>query len=284
MSEYQNVKVSPLQFPQLQYCFAHQQVYRQPEDIMSEKPHIHDSLEIYINISGDASFLVNNHLYPVRKGDAVVTRPGDVHICVCNKAQMHENFCFWISCPPDSPLLAFAAGEKFHNHYRFNEQTRQELLDILYKLRDAEYSGSEPARICNIFRLLTVFAETEKKEIQEKPALPDTMQQVLNQIHSDFLDIHNVNDIADRTHVSVSTLNRWFRNQLQLSPHKYVEALKLAYAQKLLLDGWSVTETCYQSGFSDCSRFIAVFREKFGQTPLQYQKSRNTQYGGGEEK
>lgn len=275
MSEYQNVIVSPLQFPQLQYYFAYQQTYRQVNAPLTEKPHIHDSLEIYINVSGDTSFLVNNHLYSIRKGDAVVTRPGDVHICVQNEAQLHENYCFWISCPSNSPLVAFAYDEKFHNHYRFNEQTRKELLDILFRLREAERKGSEPARICNIFRLLTLFEETEKKEIADGPALPDTMQQVLDQIHSDFLDIHNVNDIANKTHVSVSTLNRWFRNQLQLSPHKYVEALKLAYAQKLLLDGWSVTEACYQSGFSDCSRFIAVFREKFGQTPLQYQKSRN---------
>jgi len=274
MSEYQNITVSPLQIPQLQYHFAYQQTYRRPDDPMSEKPHIHDSLEIYVNVAGDASFLVNNHLYPIQKGDAVISRPGDVHICVCNEAQLHENFCFWISCPSDSPLLAFAAGEEFHNHYRFDESTRQELLEILYRLRDAEKTGSEPARTCNVFRLLALFSEAEKRKVPDGPALSGMMQQVLDQINSDFLDIHNVNDIAERTHVSVSTLNRWFRDQLQLSPHKYVEALKLAYAQKLLLDGWSVTEACYQSGFSGCSRFIAVFREKFGQTPLQYQKSR----------
>ena len=44
------------------------------------------------------------------------------------------------------------------------------------------------------------------------------------------------------------------------------------FAAKLLLEGKSVTEVCGSSGFPDCSRFISVFKNKFGQTPLQYQK------------
>lgn len=102
--------------------------------------------------------------------------------------------------------------------------------------------------------------------------IPEDMQRVLDYINDNFIQIRSIADIVNATHVSGSTLNRWFRAHLQLSPHKYLEALKLSFAQRLLLDGKSVTDVCNSSGFTDCSRFISIFKSKFGTTPLQYQK------------
>lgn len=271
MSESQNIALSSWPMPQFQYCLQHQREENQPNS--QEKPHIHDSYEIYVNVSGDVAFLVNNRLYPVSKGDVIVSRPGDVHICVYQAKGLHERFCFWLDCPEDSPLLAFTRRKDFSNFIRFSDDTRRELLRLLYRLQDAESSSREPARTAYVFRLLTLLNEGEQTDL-ERPALPKTMQEVLDYIQENFAELHGVEDIVRATHVSGSTLNRWFRNYLQLSPHKYVEALKLSYAQRLLLEGRSVTEACSQSGFSDCSRFIAVFKAKFGQTPLQYQKRR----------
>ena len=56
-------------------------------------PHIHNCIEIFFNVSGDASFLVNNRLYPLLYGDAILSRPSDVHVCLFNKSHIHEHFC-----------------------------------------------------------------------------------------------------------------------------------------------------------------------------------------------
>lgn len=272
MSEAQNIALSPWPAPQFRYCFSHQTGVHQADG--PEKPHIHDSYEVYVNVSGDVAFLVNNRLYPVKKGDVIVTRPGDVHLCIYQSYAQHERFCFWMDCPEDSPLLDFIHRKNFSNFIRFSDDTRRELLRLLYRLKDAERTAREPARTAYVFRLLTLFAEGEQTDM-ERPALPMAMQQVLDFINCNFTTVHCIEDIVAATHISGSTLNRWFRTYLQLSPHKYVEALKLSYAQRLLLEGRSVTDVCNCSGFSDCSRFIAVFKTKFGQTPLQYQKHRD---------
>lgn len=272
MSEAQNIILYPLPIPQIQYHFSFQQgtfrAYGQ------EKPHIHDSFEIYVNVAGNVSFLVNNRLYPVKRGDVIVSRPGDVHLCIYQSETPHECFCFWLNCPDDSPLLAFTKRNEFSNYIHYSDDTRRELLRLLYRLKDAEDSCREPARTAYVFRLLTLFNEGEQTE-QENLALPKAIQQVLDYINANFTQLHCVDDIVNATHTSNSTLNRWFRTYLKLSPHKYIEALKLSYAQKLLLEGRSVTEVCNNSGFTDCSRFIAIFKNKFGQTPLQYQKRKD---------
>lgn len=271
MRESQNIVLIPCPIPGFDYRFSHQ--LQQGEYAAQENPHIHDSYEFYINVSGDVDFLVNHRLYPVESGDVIVSRPGDVHLCLSKDPFEHERFCLWLGCPADSPLVAFTGRAGFSNLIHFREDVRRELLRLLYRLKDAEMACREPARTAYLFRILTLFSEGIQTEA-ERPVLPEAMQQVLDHIHSCYTNLHGVEDIARATHISGSTLNRWFRKYLQLSPRKYVEALKLSYAQKLLLEGHSVTEVCSRAGFTDCSRFIAVFKAKFQQTPLQYQKRR----------
>ena len=230
VSEAQNIELHPWPVPQFQYSFSHQHGLNPGGS--QERPHIHDSYEIYVNVSGDVAFLVNNRLYQVRKGDVIVSRPGDVHICVYQSDMPHERFCFWLKCPQDSPLLGFVRRDDFSNFIRFSEDTRRELLRLLYRLKAAESEGREPARTAYVFRLLALFAEGEQTDL-DRPALPKSMQQVLDYINANFVHLHCVDDFSSATHISGSTLNRWFRTYLQLSPHKYVEALKLSYAQKL---------------------------------------------------
>ena len=272
MSQSQNIQLCPWPMMPFQYSFAHQTEVNWPDN--PEKPHIHDCYEIYVNVSGDVAFLVNNLLYPVRQGDVIVSRPGELHLCVYRSPAHHERFCFWIHCPQDSPLLAFTHRDDFANILHFPRETRQELMRLLYELKEADAENREPARTAGIFRFLSLLAES-KLSTPADPVLPQTMQQVLDYIRANFVQIHSVVDIAEGCHISTSTLNRWFRTYLQLSPHKYVEALKLSLAQKMLAEGRSVTEVCNSAGFSDCSRFIAIFKAKFGKTPLQYQKQRD---------
>ena len=271
MSQSEIITLSALSSPVFQYAFSRLVLNHRLDS--AEKPHIHDSYEIYVNVSGDVAFLVNNRLYPVERGDVIVSRPGDVHLCIYQSESVHERFCFWISCPENSPLLDFTHREDFANFIHFSDDTRRELLRLLYKLEDAQAAGREPSRSAYIFRLLALLNEGEQTE-QDRLALPEDIQQVLDFIHENYTQLHSLEDIVQATHISSSTLNRWFRRYLQLSPRKYIEALKLSYAQRLLLEGHSVTTACNRSGFSDCSRFIAVFKSKFGETPLQYQKKR----------
>ena len=52
--------------------------YSETDCNMSENQfdaHVHEECEIYINLSGDVSFMVENRLYPVSYGNIIITRP-----------------------------------------------------------------------------------------------------------------------------------------------------------------------------------------------------------------
>ncbi len=56
--------------------------------------HIHDQCEIYINVAGDVSFMVEDRIYPISPGDVIVTRPFEYHQCIYHSIMPHEHF--WI--------------------------------------------------------------------------------------------------------------------------------------------------------------------------------------------
>jgi len=57
--------------------------------------HIHKECEIYLNLSGNVCFEVENHLYPISRGSVIITRPYEYHHCIYRSNARHEHF--WIT-------------------------------------------------------------------------------------------------------------------------------------------------------------------------------------------
>ena len=122
------------------------------------------------------------------------------------------------------------------------------------------------------FELLRLLGEKDSTKPEANNHLPKAMQEILNYVDENYTDIRFIEEIADKFHISTPTLNRWFREYVHLPPSKLISAKKLAYAEKLLRGDISVADVCYMAGFTDCSRFISLFKRKYGLTPLQYKK------------
>jgi len=243
--------------------------------VENHDPHIHNCYEVYVNVSGDVSFLVNNQIYKVHSGSVILTAPGDVHLCIEQQACEHAHFCLWFECSPDSPLVSFFHHPEFSSFLSYDGAAKKELFAALKKLLSAYQEKQEPDRTAAFLQILTMLSNGQKTQGEENLHfldLPEGMQQVLDYIDTHFAEIENVGEISDHFFMSRATMNRWFRKYIRLSPRELLEAKKLSYAKKLLAQGMNVTDTSMRTGFSDSSYFISVFKRKFGKTPLQYQK------------
>ena len=250
--------------------------YSKMDDPDADPMHIHNFLEIFLNVSSDISFLVNNNLYPVPEGDAVISRPGEIHMGIFHKAAVQEHLCIWIDADFTSPIFSFLRKEDFCPLFSFDEKTKKELLSLTFSLLDiCENEGSELKKASYLLRILTIFEKEASPEAAAQSDIPEPLQKVLDDIHGNFAEIRSVSDILASHFVSSATLTRWFRKHLHTSPREYLESVRLSNAAVLLSNGHSVTDACMRSGFSDCSHFIALFKKKFGETPLKYKKKAN---------
>lgn len=76
--------------------------------------------------------------------------------------------------------------------------------------------------------------------------------------------------MAENYQMSVSNFSHTFKKHTGLSPHKYMNQLKMEEA-KHLLENHSVTEVAFDLGFENPSYFIRIFKLFYGVTPKQYQ-------------
>jgi AraC-like DNA-binding protein len=250
--------------------------YLSIDDPETDPLHIHNFLEIFINVSSDISFLVNNNLYNVPIGDAIVTRPGDIHMGVFNRSAVHGHVCIWIDADLNTPFFSFLRKNDFCPWFSFDQTAQKELQSLAFKLLSVcDNGGSELEKASYLLRILTVF-ERKTENTVFKAHVPPMLQEVLDDIHEDFSTIKSINDILATHFVSSSTLTRWFRTYLRTSPREYLESVRLSNAAVLLSNGHSVTDACMSSGFSDCSHFIVLFKKKFGETPLKYKKKQKS--------
>ena len=235
-------------------------------------PHIHNCLEIFLNVSSDASFLVNNCIYPLNYGDVILSMPNDIHVCLFNEAYMHEHFCLWIDFSERTELMELLFKKQKGPLIRLEQEQQAKLIELFFQLDRLCLNNENDLKktVC----LLQILSFLETASLPELPTtrMPPLLQKILDDIHINFSEIHHVNQLTERHFVSQATLSRWFRQYLHTSPREYLESKKLAHAVKLLTEGATVTESCLYAGFPCCSHFIALFKKKFGKTPFQYKK------------
>ena len=244
-----------------------------PENVFDS--HIHEECEIYLNLSGDISFVVENNIYPVKPGDVIITRPHEYHHCVYHSNKLHKHFWILFSSSGNEYLLdSFfnrRAGEA--NHLMLHPHNTDMLISLCHKMTEDGQSRVE--QYCCFFELINMLQNADVVNNTNGLQSPNIVH-AINYINSNFTEPISVRNIAKAANVSVNTLERHFNQALNISPLKYVRKKRLANAARLLSAGCSVTEASEQSGFPDYSNFISVFKKTYGMTPLEYKKSKQS--------
>jgi AraC-like DNA-binding protein len=82
-----------------------------------------------------------------------------------------------------------------------------------------------------------------------------------------------VREIADRVTVSRFHFLRRFEQVFGATPTELRTAARIEHAKRLLARGErSVTDVCFEVGFSSLGSFSALFKRRVGETPRDYQR------------
>jgi AraC family transcriptional regulator len=93
------------------------------------------------------------------------------------------------------------------------------------------------------------------------------------QLASRFAEQHLLLPLARSVGMSPFHFARVFRELTGAAPHQYLLRVRYSAALRMLLDGASVTEACFSSGFSNLSHFTREFHKRFGRRPSAVKKS-----------
>jgi AraC-like DNA-binding protein len=128
--------------------------------------------------------------------------------------------------------------------------------------------------ILKLKEIILLLSQTEKSE---------TVQVILSQLFSptaytfrQIIEAHlflqvNIEELARKTNLSVSSFKREFRKVYNDSPANYIKNKRLEKAAELLtISGERITDIAFDCGFNDLANFTKSFHEKYHVTPTNY--------------
>jgi AraC-like DNA-binding protein len=238
---------------------SHVSEYCDVESASFDPAHIHSDFEIYVNVSGDVSFLHGQSVYKVERGDVIFSYPGDVHYCIYHSSCVHDHFCLRFEAEADGAVERLLRESPIAGFVRPSSSVKEKIIDTLCSMCE---SDGEFDTLFSFFSILYLIKEWCGNATPSEP-IPDRVSEILAYIDENLTTIKTSDEIASAFFISKPTLDRLFRQHVHISVHKLILAKRLSLAESLLKGGATVTEACYNAGFSDSSRFIAKFKEIF---------------------
>lgn len=111
----------------------------------------------------------------------------------------------------------------------------------------------------------------EDYESEESDSLGNNIHTILQYIDEHSAENLSIPELAKRCGMSYSYFAKTFHRLYGQSATDYIEFIRLAKVEKLLLfTNYDLTYISEETGFSDCSHLIRIFRRKYNLTPKQY--------------
>ncbi len=234
--------------------------------------HVHDIYEMYVNLSGEVAFVVNDTVYPLQDGDIIISRPNEHHHGIHTASTCRRRFVLFFSGEGAEQIFEKYLG-KLSSHIVIPADKRNRFVSLCHTLLEEKSPLAQWTYTLELLHLLSY--GTSASAQYDYSLLTADVLTALQYIDSHFTEGITVQDMAENAHVSVSTLERHFKKLMNVSPVSFLTQKRLARACVLLSEGKSVQETCDLCGFSDYSHFIMLFKKEYGTTPLKYQKAKN---------
>ncbi len=242
------------------------------ENVAVNDQHTHDVCEIYVNLSGDVSFMVEDTVYPIARGSIIITRPLEAHHCIYHSKKEHDHLWVLFSARGNEPLLDlfFARDKGRDNLIVLSGDRLDRLLEIARELLESDLP--ELRKYTLFFDLLSLLREGKRTNAVDTK-LDKHILSALYLINKSLTDPISVSSLARTLHLSVRTFERQFKRTLGLTPTEYIRKRRLSLSRSYLAEGHTVSEAAELSGFSDTSSFIGIFKREYGMTPFRFKST-----------
>lgn len=180
----------------------------------------------------------------------------------------------WGSMPELQPLnrliqksakgIAFGGPQKTRTGQRLfglegRDPARQylELLDILLEL-----AGSDAGELLHEHPFSNQYTIREQSRIRT----------VFSYIDQNYHRRIELREVAQACHLTREAFCRYFKRMTRYSFTDFLNRYRISQSKRMLMSGYSVSDTCYASGFESLSYFNRVFRKVSGENPSSFRR------------
>jgi AraC-like DNA-binding protein len=242
--------------------------------------HMHDYYALGVIETGKQTFWYRGARHATPPGDVFVINPGEVHT-----GEAADNYGFtYRTFYPEVAFLQrvsseIAGSEQHMPFFPMAVIHDAHLTELMCSAHSALLASLSPleceSRFLHAFAyLITRYAEI-RPVAQALGHERHAIQQVRHYIDEYYMQGVTLTELAQLVNLSPYYLLRVFEKEVGITPHAYLESVRIRQAQRLLTQGIPLVQVAYDLGFSHQSHFTNRFKRLLGITPGQYLQQRN---------
>lgn len=223
--------------------------------------------------SGCGRITIQGKSYLLHEQEGVLIAPSIRHSYLAQTPEWYTCFCTFSGTVEGSI-------SKILNNRPILFTTKEQCRNIRALLQDAiQLFEHPPVNIpvlsVNCYQVLLQFSDVpDGQKLLSDPLYLRYVAPAIEEIETRYSLPLTVAQLSRQVFVTPQYLSRLFQRFLGCSVYEYLMTCRINRAKELLLTAprMEVQEIAAQTGFSDPSHFIAMFRKNTGRTPLEFRK------------
>lgn len=248
--------------------------------------HSHDFYEIYLFLSGKATYMIEGKSYSLKPWDILLINNKELHKPIIEQGSLYERIVIWINpdfirklCTTSSDLfMCFESTSKNkYNLLRPSAEILNVIKSIISRLNRVLFTESFGSDILTeiyltelIVYINKAFMDTDIDDIENDINYNSTVNDIIHFINQNLSEDLSLEALSKRFYTSKYHLLREFKKHTGYTLHEYISKKRLISAKALLRSGLSISEVCQKCGYQNYSNFIRSFTNAFNISPKKY--------------
>ncbi|PQP81442.1 AraC family transcriptional regulator [Paenibacillus sp. PCH8] len=249
--------------------------------------HRHNAYEIYLFLRGDVHFYIENRCYPMQRGDLLMISPEEMHrVFILDETEyeritinLKKTYMYHLSTPSTNLSACFDYRPKGTGNIIHLNDERLDLMlqwtNEIEGLRSSDAYGTDikiNAAVAQLLVMINVWFHNNS--FVPNDIMPELVCKTMEYIEAHINQDITLRKLAEEFYMNSTYISRQFKKHTGLTIRSYILGRRIERAKLHLSDGMSITDACFQSGFSDYANFIRSFTKMVGLSPGRYIKQR----------
>ncbi|OTQ79751.1 HTH-type transcriptional activator RhaS [Gilliamella apis] len=249
---------------------------RTPQPVYPE--HTHNFNEIVIVTSGYGKHILNGRLFDLYPGMMFYIKASDCHLYE-NVDDLHlTNILF-----RDPENFHFINGinqlipnpDPIQSHYFFDKKSYENIQSIIKQLTPNQSNAIQES----LFLQLLLIFNNNLYVNQGSGSYDNRVKQLLRWLQINFKEPINWAQLTEQFSLSLRSFHRHIKNEIGITPQKYLIKLRLANAYtQLIYSNKSITTIAQECGFNDSAYFSTCFKQEFTFSPQTLRNNPDKRY------
>ncbi len=245
------------------------------------RPHCHNYFELCLMINGKCKHMINNTIQLLSEGYLLLIRDFDIH----DYAGTGDNEFQFLNLSFEIDTLRGAfdyLGDGFNYGALLTAEyspcvilSQHEKMKLFYSLMELNsIKDSRLAKTQMRALLLNIFIKYFQKYSEKESDIPLWLEILYEKMKKPENFIHGSERMLELSGKTREHLSRSMQKYYNITPTAYINELKLNYAINLMYSSnLSITDICYECGFSNISWFYKLFEREYGISPAKFKRS-----------